>query len=157
MPAGFAASDVLSNGTNIYLATGQSYRLDQGYILNLKDVSSDGSIWLQLIENDITVKTEIVHSYETFDYNKGNRTIISVRVEKVYLGSSEQSLVSLSLYQFVDPNLPAPNKTGILPSDTQNPGSNSPPAGRHATGNAVIWVLGISFVLTLFYIVRKLW
>ncbi|VVB84997.1 Uncharacterised protein [uncultured archaeon] len=74
------------NGTGIYLASGDSYGLYQGYILSLKSVSSDGSVWVQLTEKDKIVKNDIVHDYGYFTYNKPNSTILSVKIEKIYSG-----------------------------------------------------------------------
>lgn len=150
------ANVTLLNGTGIYLAAGDSYGLYQGYVLSLKSTSSDGSVWLQLEENDIIVKSEIVANNGYFIYNKTNRTILSVRVGNVYSGSQEQTLVSLFLYQFVDPDLPSPVVTETIPEGTYNP-ANNPIARIHAPKEPVIWALGIVFVLILFYILRRLW
>lgn len=153
---GSAASDVLLNGTNIYLATGDSYGLYQGYILNLKSVSSDGSVWLQLDSNDQMVKSEIVSSYGSFVYNKSNRTILSIKVDRVYSGSSDQALVSFLLYQFKDPDMPLSNQSGTLPSNTHDTGNDESPRLKPPR-EPVIWALGIFSVLSLIYILRKLW
>ena len=151
-----ARSDILFNGTNMYLATGESSILYQGYVLSLKSVSSDGSMWLQLTDNETIVKSEIVYNYGSFEYNKSNKTIIALKVDKVYSGQSEQYLVSYFLYQFNDPEKPFPDKT-IIPENTVTiKNNNSIPATRPSS-ETLIWVLGISFILLLFYVVRKLW
>jgi hypothetical protein len=152
-----AANSTLLNGTHIYLATGDSYGLYQGYILNLKSVGSDGSIWLQLNQKEQTVKSEILRSDDSFTYNKTNKTIISIKVDNIYSGSSEQSLVSLYLYQFIDPDMPAPNQTEIVPVQTRNPDNNISLPRIRTPQEPYIWVLGVLLVLALFYIVRKLW
>jgi hypothetical protein len=150
-------SDLLLNGTSIYLSTGDSYGLYQGYILGVKSVSSDGSVWLQLIENDTIIKSEIIVNNGYFIYNKTNRTILSVRVDNVYSGSPEQNLVSLfPVYQFIDPDMPAPDITEIIPEHTRSPGNYSP-VRIHTPGEPVIWTVGIVFILILFYMLRKLW
>lgn len=155
--AGSAASDILLNGTGIYLASGDSYGLYQGYVLSLKSVSGD-SVWLQLAENDTIVKSEIVANKGYFIYNKTNRTILSVKVDNIYSGSSEQSLVSLfPVYQFIDPEKPLPDITKIIPKDTRNPGNGNPPVRIYTPGEPVIWTLGIVFTLILLYVLRKLW
>lgn len=157
IPAGSAASDVLLNGTGIYLATGDSYGLYQGYILSLKSVSSDGSVWLQLDSNDKMVKSEVVRSYGSFVYNKTNRTILSVTVDRVYSGSSDQALVSFLLYQYKDPDMPLSNQSGTLPSNTRDTASDDEPPRPEPQRETVIWALGIFSVLSLIYILRKLW
>lgn len=153
---GSGRSDVLFNGTNMYLATGESSTLYQGYVLSLKGVSSDGSMWLQLTDNGTIVKSEIVYSYGSFVYNKTNKTIISLTVEKVYSGQSEQHLVSIFLYQFNDPEKPYPDKT-IIPENTVTSVNNNPPTETMYSINPLIWISGITLVLILIYFVRKLW
>ena len=153
-----AANSTLLNGTHIYLATGDSYGLYQGYILNLKSVSSDGSVWLQLNQKEQTVKSDVVRSYDYFIYNKTNKTILSIKIDNIYSGSSEQSLVSLYLYQFIDPSMPAPVQTEeISPAQTRNPNNSISFPRIHTPQEPAIWALGVFFVLALFYIVRKLW
>lgn len=154
--AGSARSDVLFNGTNMYLATGESSTLYQGYILTLKSVSSDGSMWLQLTDNETIVKSEIVYIYGSFVYNKTNKTIISLNVDEVYSGPSEQNLVSFFLYQFNDPEKPFPDKT-IIPENTVTPVNNNPPPETRSSIDPLIWVPGIALVLILVYFIRKLW
>ncbi|GFO97759.1 putative uncharacterized protein [groundwater metagenome] len=151
-----ARSDILFNGTNMYLATGESSTLYQGYVLSLKSVSSDGSMWLQLTDNETIVKSEIVYSYGSFIYNKTNKTIISLKVDNVYSGPSEQNLVSFFLYQFNDPEKPFPDKT-IIPENTVTPGNNNPPPKTRHSIEPLIWIPGIALVLILLYIARKLW
>jgi hypothetical protein len=151
-----ARSDILFNGTNMYLATGESSMLYQGYVISLKSVSSDGSMWLQLIDNGTIVKSEIVNRYGSFVYNRSNKTIISLEVDKVYSGQSEQHLVSFFLHQFNDPEKPFPDKP-IIPDNTVTPKNNKPAQATGSSGEPLIWVLGISLILLLFYVVRKLW
>ncbi len=154
--AGSAASDTLLNGSSIYLATGDSYGLYQGYVLSLKSVSED-SAWLQLAEDDEIVKSEIVANRGYFIYNKTNRTTLSIKVDNIYSGSPEQNLVSLSIYQFIDPDKPLPNITEIIPNYTRKPSNSNSSVRIHTPGEPVIWALGIVFVLILFYILRKYW
>ena len=156
LPSTAARSDILINGTNMYLATGESSPLYQGYVLSLKSVSSDGSMWIQLNDNDTILKSEIVYSYGSFVFNKSNKTIISLKVDKVYSGPSEQNLVSFFLYQFNDPEKPFPDKT-IIPVNTLEPEKNNTPVKTKRSIDPLIWIPGIAIVLLLFYFVRKLW
>ncbi len=154
---GSGTEDILLNGTNIYLASGDSYGLYQGYVLSIKSVSSDGSVWLQLTENDKIVKSEIV-SRDYFIYNKSNRTILSLKVDNIYYGSSEQTLVSLfPVYQYIDHDLPVPHITEMIPNDIKNPVDKNPAPRMGTPGEPVIWAAGIVFILVLYYILRKLW
>jgi len=152
---GSARSDVLINGTNMYLATGESSPLYQGYILSLKAVGSDGSMWLQLTDNETIVKSEIVYN-GSFVYNKNNKTIISLNVNKVYSGQSEQYLVSFFLYQFNDPAKPFSDKT-IIPENTIIPVNNSIPPKTRPSIDPLIGIPGIVLILILIYFIRKLW
>ncbi|MCZ7382902.1 MAG: S-layer protein domain-containing protein [Candidatus Methanoperedens sp.] len=154
---GSGESDILLNGTGIYLASGDSYGLYQGYVLSVKSVSSDGAVWLQLTENDKIVKSEIVAG-DYFIYNKSNRTILSIKVDNIYYGSSEQTLVSLfPVYQYVDPDLPVPDITKMIPNDANNPVDKNPASRIQTPREPVIWAFGIVFILVLYYILRKLW
>jgi hypothetical protein len=154
---GSGKSDILLNGTSIYLATGDSYGLYQGYVLSVKSVSNDGTVWLQLTENDKIVKSEIVAG-DYFTYNKSNRTILSIKVDNIYYGSSEQTLVSMfPVYQYVDHDLPVPDITEMIPNDVNNPVDQNPPPRISTPGEPVIWAAGIVFILVLYYILRKLW
>lgn len=155
--SGTGAGDILLNGTSVYLATGDSYGLYQGYILSLKSVSED-SVWLQLEDDDKIVQSEIVAKKGYFAYNKSNRTILYARVDSIYSGSSEQNLVSLfPVYQYLDADKPVPNMT-IMPNDTPQQDNDSSSIIRIRTPKEpLIWALGIMSILVLFYVLRKLW
>jgi hypothetical protein len=156
--SGSAASDILLNGTNFYISTGDSYGLSQGYIIKLKSVSSDGSVWLELESNNMIVKSEITHLKGYFTYNKTNRTIISFKVDNIYSGSSDSNLVSFSsVYQYIDPELPAPIIIEITPLETPYQNNISASARNPAFPEQLILVAGIILILILFYINRKLW
>ncbi len=150
-----AAGETLMNGTNIYIATGEPTELGQGYVLIAKSVSSDGSVWLQLIDNDKILKSEIVRDYGYFMYNKTNRTILSIKLEKIYSGSIE-NLVALSVYQFSDPDKPVHDQTKIK-ENPKDPGNDSSLSREVPPGETAIWALGIALILILFYALRKLW
>ncbi|HEY9205413.1 MAG TPA: S-layer protein domain-containing protein [Candidatus Methanoperedens sp.] len=154
---GQAANDILLNNTDLYLATGEPKVLDQGYVLTVKSVSSDGSVWLQLSENDTIVKSEIVRDYGYLTYNKTKRKILSVKINKIYSGSMEQSLVAMSVYQFIDPDKPLPANASITPSDAQKPGNSSSSPNPNNLPEPLIWTSVIVFILILFYLLRKLW
>lgn len=156
LPLAAGGGDILINGTHIYLATGESTQLYQGYTLSLKSVSSDGSMWFQLMDNDTIVKNEIVYSYGSFMYNKTKRTIISLKVEKVYSGPSDQNLISFFLYQFNDPEKPYPDKAIII-GNTVAPENTTPLPQPRSSIDSLIWVPAILLVLIIYYLARKLW
>ncbi len=156
MQTGAGDRNILLNGTNVYLATGDSYGLYQGYVLSLKSATNDGSAWLELTDNDKIVKSEIVYAPGEFAYNKTNQTILSIKIDRVYSGSLDRNLISLYIYQFTDPEKPLPQKTAI-PDNNVTPDSNRAPPKIKPPQEPLIWALGIAFVIILFYVLRKLW
>ncbi len=151
------ADKILMNGTNIYLTTGEAKELYQGYALNLKSVSSDGSVWLQLTERGSTVKSEVVRDSGYFIFNKTNMTILSIKVEKVYSGSPEQNLVSLTLFQFLDPDLPPPTQSITTPVNIPDKNNNSSLPGSQPSREPIVIILVAGLIIILFYIVRRFW
>ncbi|NJD77639.1 MAG: hypothetical protein FIB08_11170 [Candidatus Methanoperedens sp.] len=152
---GTAAGKTLINGTNIYITTGEPMGLEQGYVLVAKSVSNDGSVWLQLIDDDKIVKSEIVRDYGYFMYNKTNTTILSIKIEKIYSGSVE-NLVALSVYQVPDPDKPVPDRTKIR-ENPEDPGNDSSLPRVVSRSEVALWPLGIALIVILFYALRKLW
>ena len=115
-------------------------------------------MWLELRMNDSIVMSDIVHVKEFFIYNKTNRTILSIKIDTIYSGSSESNLVSLfPIYQYVDPDLPTPEITEIAPSDTENKENNGAITRKETLQEPVIWLAGIIAVVILFYIVYRSW
>ncbi|KAB2948375.1 MAG: hypothetical protein MPEBLZ_01100 [Candidatus Methanoperedens nitroreducens] len=156
--SGSAANDTILNGTDFYLSTGDSYGLPQGYVVKLKSVSNEDSIWLELESNDTVVKSEIIHIKDYFTYNKTNRTILSLRVDNIYSGSKDTNLVSFfPVYQYTDPDMPAPKIIGITPVKTPEQANYSVPPPEQPIPEFMIWITGIIFIIALFYIGRKLW
>lgn len=152
------ASDIILNGTSLYLSTGDSYGLYQGYIITLKSVSNEDSAWLELTSNETFVKSEIVHIKDFFTYNKTNRPILSLRVDNIYSGSNDNNLVSFfPVYQYIDPDMPAPKLIDIKPIETPGQENNSSLPQQKAVPESVIVVIGVVFILFMFYIIRKLW
>ena len=147
---------ILLNCTKLYLATGDHYGLYQGYVLSLKSASSDGTVWLELTDDDKIVKSEIVYNPGEFVYNKNNNTIISVKVDRIYSGSSEQNLISLYLFQFTDSEKTLPSKTPLIENNATRGNSSSIPNIKPPR-EPLIWVLGFVLVLILLYVVRKFW
>jgi len=153
-----AAGDIILNGTSFYLSSGDSYSLGQGYIISLKSVSNDGSVWIELTSDNRFIKSEIVHIKNFFTYNKTNRTILSLGVDNIYSGSNDKSLVSFfPVYQYIDPDMPAPKIMDIPPAGTPGQENNSTFPQQKAVPEIGIVVIGIFFILFMFYIIRKLW
>ena len=156
--SGSAASDIILNGTGFFLTTGDSYGLSQGYIIKLKSVSNEGSVWLELESDDKIVKSEITKLKGNFTYIKTNRTILSLKVDNIYSGSGDAKLVSFfPVYQYIDPDMPAPRIIKITPLETSYPDNISAPALKQTISEQVIWVAVFILIFILFYIIRKLW
>ncbi|MCX9026078.1 MAG: hypothetical protein OIN85_08310, partial [Candidatus Methanoperedens sp.] len=67
-------------------------------------------------------------------------------------------LVSLfPVYQYVDPDLPVPDITEMIPKDVNNPVDKNTTVRISTPGEPVIWAAGIVSILVLYYILRKLW
>jgi len=147
----FAPGEMFNH--TIYLTTGDSFTLYQGYVLSVKSVSMD-LVWLQLTLNNRMVESGVVKVKDSLVHNKSNITILSVKVNNIYAGAEGQKLVSLSVHQFIDPTLPLPN---ITLSFNSNNHSNNTHLILHTPKKQVIWVVGIIFVLLFFYMMYKLW
>jgi hypothetical protein len=157
IPGVSALNYTLLNGTGIYLATGETQNMGQGYVLSLKSVSHDGAVWIQLSHNDTIIKSEILSAGDYFYYNKSNRTIISFKLDNVYSGSTEKDLVSLfPVYQYLDYGLPNTTPTYANPKNTIDP-TNTSSGKIYTNQEPLFWSLGIIFVLVIFYTLRKLW
>ena len=156
--SGAAANDIILNGTDFYLSTGDSFGLSQGYVIKLKSVSNENSVWLELESDDKIVKSEIIHLKDNFTYNKTNRTILSLRVDNIYSGTRDSNLVSFSpVYQYIDPDKPAPRIIEITSVKTPPQDNHNALPSKQPFPEFMIWIAGIIFVIVLFYIVRKLW
>jgi len=156
--SGSAASDIILNGTHYYLSSGDSYGLYQGYILTLKSVSSEGSVWLELRANDTIVKSDIVHQKDFFTYNKTNRTTLSIKVDTIYSGSKDQKLVSFfPIYQYSDTDLPTTEITEITPSETPNKENYSVNPPKETLQEPMILAAAIILLFIIIYLVRKSW
>ena len=153
-----AASDVILNGTGFYLTTGDYYGLPQGYILKLKSVSNEKSVWLELESNNTIIKSEIIHLKGNFTYNKTNRIILSIKVDNIYSGSKDSNLVSFfPVYQYIDPDMPEPKIIETTPVETPHLNNYSAPFAKQSMPEPAFWAASIIFISMLFYIVRKLW
>lgn len=156
--SGSAASNIILNGTSFNLTTGDSYGLYQGYIVTLKSVGSEGSVWLELVSNNTIVKSEIIHLKNSFTYNKTNKTILSIRVDNIYSGSRDTNLVTFfPVFQYIDPDMPAPKITEVIPIETKDQNNYSAPPPKQSITEPAILGIGIIFILILFYAIRKSW
>jgi hypothetical protein len=53
--------------------------------------------------------------------------------------------------------MPAPKLIDITPIETPGQGNNSAPPQQEALPESAIVVIGVLFILFMFYIIRKLW
>ncbi len=155
---GSAASNIILNGTNFLLVTGDSYGLSQGYIIKLKSVSSEGSVWLELESDNKIIKSEIIHLKDNFTYNRSNKTLISIKIDKIYAGPGDTKLVSFfPVYQYVDPEMPPPRTVDKTSVQIPEKNTSNVPAAKPAPSEYVMIISLLLFVIMLLYILRKLW
>src|SRR5659263_619066 len=76
----------------------------------------------------------------------------------MYSGSRDTNLVSFfPVYQYTDPDMPAPKIIEVTPVKTIGQDNSSAPPPEQPIPEYMIWITGIISVIVLFYIVRKLW
>lgn len=156
--SGSASENVILDGTGFFLASGDSYGLSQGYVIKLKSVSNEGSVWVELELKDKLIKSEIVRLKSNFSYDKTNRTIISMKVDKIYSGSKDMKLVSFyPVYQYIDPDLPNPKIIETTSAGTIDKDENIFAPEKKNITEPVIWISVFALIIILFYVLRKIW
>lgn len=156
--AGSSVDDAILNGTGFFLTSGDSYGLSQGYVIKVKSVSNEGSVWIELESNDKLIKSEIVRLNSNFSYNKTNRTIISMKVDKIYTGYGDMKLVSFfPVYQYIDPDLPVPRIMEATEAQTSDKDRNMSAPVENDITDPMIWIIGLTIIIILAYILRKIW
>ncbi|WP_340820725.1 S-layer protein domain-containing protein [Methanolobus sp. WCC4] len=100
---------VLINGTGIFLTTGDSWDLYQGYILSIKSVNLENKqAWLELLLNDELLKEGFLSEGDTFVYSKGEDEIINITLDTIYISPEGELVTFKPAYQYQDRDLPEP-------------------------------------------------
>ena len=123
---------LLIDGEGQVLANGEQREFYQGYAICIKGVGSSGTqTWIELLQNGTTVNYGIFGAEDHFTYEKKDE-IFNVTIDHIYIGS-QKDLVFFYVYQYLDPDLPAP--VPGLPFNTTSP-SNTTPGDGNASANA---------------------
>jgi hypothetical protein len=100
--------EVLMNGTGIYLTTGESWTFDQGYALTVKSVNQGtNEAWLELSLNRSVLMEGIFREKDTLVYSRGTE-ILNITLDTIYSSPSGELVTFTPVYQYLDPQLPAP-------------------------------------------------
>ena len=117
---------LLIDGEGQVLVNGEQRTFYQGYSIIIKGVGSRGDkAWIELMQNGTTVDYGVFGADDHFVYGKKDE-IFNVTIDHIYVGS-QKDLVFFYVYQYLDPDLPAPA-----------PGSpfNTTPASNATAGTA---------------------
>jgi hypothetical protein len=117
---------LLIDGEGQVLVNGEQRTFYQGYSIVIKGVGSRGDkAWVELLQNGTTVDYGVFGADDHFVYGKKDE-IFNVTIDHIYVGS-QKDLVFFYVYQYLDPDLPAPT-----------PGSpfNTTPASNATAGTA---------------------
>jgi hypothetical protein len=122
---------LLIDGEGQVLANGEQREFYQGYAICIKGVGSSGTqTWIELLQNGTTVNYGIFGAEDHFTYEKKDE-IFNVTIDHIYIGS-QNDLVFFYVYQYLDPDLPAP--VPGLPFNTTSP-SNTTSGDGNASSN----------------------
>lgn len=131
---------LLIDGEGQVLASGEQREFYQGYAICIKGVGSRGSqAWIELLQNGTTVNYGIFGADDHFTYEKKDE-IFNVTIDHIYIGS-QNDLVFFYVYQYLDPDLPAPVPGS--PFNTTSP-SNTTSGDGNASANATATVATVA-------------
>lgn len=98
---------LLIDGEGQVLVNGEQRTFYQGYSIVIKGVGSRGDkAWIELMQNGTTVDYGVFGADDHFVYEKKDE-IFNVTIDHIYVGS-QKDLVFFYVYQYLDPDLPAP-------------------------------------------------
>ena len=124
---------LLIDGEGQVLVNGEQRAFYQGYSIIIKGVGSKGDkAWIELMQNGTTVDYGVFGEDDHFVYGKNNE-IFNVTIDHIYIGS-QNDLVFFYVYQYLDPDLPAPAPGS--PFDT-TPASNDTAGTTDASTSGV--------------------
>ncbi|RZN33111.1 MAG: hypothetical protein EF813_11395 [Methanosarcinales archaeon] len=129
-------TQLLIDGEGQVLANGEQREFYQGYAICIKGVGSRGNqAWIELLQNDTTVNYGIFEADNHFTYEKKNE-IFNVTIDHIYIGS-QNDLVFFYVYQYLDPDLPAP-LIGLPFNTTSSSNNTSEDSNASANTTATI-------------------
>lgn len=109
LPIASAAQDnILMDGESIFLTTGESWTFDQGYVLKVKSVNQGtNEAWLELSLEEGVLREGIFREKETLVYSRDTE-ILNITLDTIYSSPSGELVTFTPVYQYLDPQLPAP-------------------------------------------------
>lgn len=121
-PITSAAQDtVLMDGESIFLTTGEAWAFDQGYVLTVKSVNQGtNEVWLELSLEGRILREGIFRERDTLVYSRDTE-ILNITLDTVYSSPSGELVTFTPVYQYLDPQLPAPE---IPDGQEEQDGSN---------------------------------
>ncbi|WP_164999261.1 S-layer protein domain-containing protein [Methanohalophilus profundi] len=100
-------SDIILNGTSVYVKAGETFGFEQDYSLHVKYVNPESErIWISLSLNDESVADSILGRGEIFTYSSNSSTVFNITMGKIYYGSSGELVTFDPVYQYVDQRYP---------------------------------------------------
>lgn len=121
-PITSAAQDtVLMDGESIFLTTGEAWAFDQGYVLTVKSVNQGtNEVWLELSLEGRILREGIFRERDTLVYSHDTE-ILNITLDTVYSSPSGELVTFTPVYQYLDPQLPAPE---VRDGQEEQDGSN---------------------------------
>lgn len=121
LPITSAAQDtVLMDGESIFLTTGEAWTFDQGYVLTIKSVNQrTNEVWLELSLDGMILREGIFRERDTLVYSRDTE-ILNITLDTVYSSPSGELVTFTPVYQYLDPQLPAPEVRDGQEQDESN-------------------------------------
>ncbi|WP_462272148.1 S-layer protein domain-containing protein [Methanohalophilus sp.] len=100
-------SDVILNGTSLYVKAGETFDFEQDYSLHVKYVNPESErVWVSLSLNDESVADSILGKDEVFTYSSNSSPVFNITMDRIYYGSSGELVTFEPVYQYVDQRYP---------------------------------------------------
>lgn len=129
-PITSAAQDtVLMDGEGIFLTTGEAWTFEQGYVLKVKSVNQGtNEVWLELSLGGRILREGIFRENDVLVYSHDTE-ILNVTLDTVYSSPTGELVTFTPVYQYLDPQLPAPEARD---GQEEQHGSNGSPANNNS-------------------------
>lgn len=100
-------SEVILNGTSVYVKAGESFDFEQDYSLHVKYVNPESErVWVSLSLNGESVADSIMGRNEVFTYSSNSSTVFNITIDRIYYGSNDELVTFDPVYQYVDQKYP---------------------------------------------------
>jgi len=143
-------SEVILNGTSVYVKAGESFDFEQDYSLHVKYVNPESErVWVSLSLNDESVADSILGRDEVFIYSSNSSTVFNITMDRIYYGSSGELVTFEPVYQYVDHRYPYNPDDEKIQNKVQNTSENESQNQRVPFLNPTLLIL---FALLLPYV-----